>query len=198
MADPPVPQAAGGVRSGPHGHGSGPIGLLAGAGRFPITVATKMRQAGLPLVTVGIRDLASPELEHLSDRFHWSGVAKLGRTIRLFKRHGVRDWMMAGKVHKSRIIGAPWRLVRLMPDWRTLRFWYTGVRDHADDSLLMGIIAEFQADGLTCRSALDLCPELLVSAGTLTRRSPTAAEWKDIEFGWTLAKEMGRLDVGQS
>ena len=35
-------------------------------------------------------------------------------------------------------------------------------------------------------------------AGVLTRRSPTAAEWKDIEFGWVLAKEMGRLDVGQS
>jgi DUF1009 family protein len=47
-------------------------------------------------------------------------------------------------------------------------------------------------------SALDFCPELLVQEGVLTRRSPTAAELKDIEFGWTLAKEMGRLDVGQS
>jgi hypothetical protein len=45
---------------------------------------------------------------------------------------------------------------------------------------------------------LDYCPELLVHAGQLTRRVPTAAEDKDIAFGWALAKEMGRLDVGQS
>ena len=48
------------------------------------------------------------------------------------------------------------------------------------------------------RLALDLCPELLVREGVLTRRRPTAAEERDIEFGWDLAKEMGRLDVGQS
>ena len=47
-------------------------------------------------------------------------------------------------------------------------------------------------------SALDLCPELLVRPGVLTRRRPTAAEEADIAFGWELAKEMGRLDVGQS
>jgi hypothetical protein len=51
---------------------------------------------------------------------------------------------------------------------------------------------------MTFASALDYCPELLVQEGILTRRQPTAAELKDIEFGWTLAKEMGRLDVGQS
>jgi DUF1009 family protein len=47
-------------------------------------------------------------------------------------------------------------------------------------------------------SALDYCPELLVRSGVLTRRAPTAFERKDVAFGWDLAKEMGRLDVGQS
>jgi len=37
-----------------------------------------------------------------------------------------------------------------------------------------------------------------VKEGILTRRAPTAAERSDIEFGWVMAKEMGRLDVGQS
>ena len=34
--------------------------------------------------------------------------------------------------------------------------------------------------------------------GVITRRQPPPAEEKDIAFGWELAKEMGRLDVGQS
>src|SRR5439155_12975216 len=66
------------------------------------------------------------------------------------------------------------------------------------DSLLLGLIAEFERDGLYFRSALDFCPELLVRTGVLTRRAPTAFEQRDIAFGWELAKEMGRLDVGQS
>ena len=55
-----------------------------------------------------------------------------------------------------------------------------------------------ERDGLSFASALDYCPELLVKPGVLTRRQPTAAQSKDIEFGWMMAKEMGRLDVGQS
>lgn len=60
------------------------------------------------------------------------------------------------------------------------------------------MIDEFQSVGLECVSALDLCPELLVREGILTRRRPTTTEEKDIAFGWELAREMGRLDVGQS
>jgi DUF1009 family protein len=46
--------------------------------------------------------------------------------------------------------------------------------------------------------ATKYAPELLVKSGQLSERAPTAAQWKDIEFGWKLAKEMGRLDIGQS
>ncbi|MFN4259589.1 MAG: LpxI family protein, partial [Gemmataceae bacterium] len=53
-------------------------------------------------------------------------------------------------------------------------------------------------DGMTFASALDICPELLVNKGLLTRRAIHSQEEKDIAFGWELAKEMGRLDVGQS
>jgi hypothetical protein len=63
---------------------------------------------------------------------------------------------------------------------------------------LLGLIDEFERDGVRCVSALELCPELLVRTGILTKRAPSESELADIEFGWNLAKEMGRLDVGQS
>ncbi len=89
--------------------------------------------------------------------------------------------------------------MQLWPDYRLLHMWYRTCRaDKRDDSILLGVIAEFARDGMTFESALDYCPELLVKEGILTRRGPSAAELKDIEFGWGLAKEMGRLDVGQS
>jgi DUF1009 family protein len=63
---------------------------------------------------------------------------------------------------------------------------------------MLALIDEFAEEGLHMDSALDLCPELLVRPGLLTRRPPTAREEADIAFGWDLAREMGRLDVGQS
>jgi DUF1009 family protein len=174
------------------------VGLLAGFGRFPVLFAEKARSLGLPVVCVGIRGMAPPELAGLVERFYWAGIARLGRMIRCFKRAGVEQIVMAGKVNKT-LLYTPWRILRLWPDWRTLRFWYHRARrDNRDDTLLLAVIDEFAADGLRFASALDLCPELLVPRGTLTRRQPTAAEQADIAFGWELAKEMGRLDVGQS
>jgi DUF1009 family protein len=175
-----------------------PVGLLAGSGRFPIYFAEKARALGLPIVCVGVKFEASPELDKLVSRFYWARVAQLGKMIRCFKREGIERIVMAGKIHKA-VMHTRWRLLRLWPDWRTLRAWFRRKRkDNKDDSLLLTVIEEFAEDGMHFDSALDLCPELLVKAGLLTRRGPTAREQADIDFGWQLAKEMGRLDVGQS
>jgi DUF1009 family protein len=175
-----------------------PIGLLAGRGRYPIVFAEKCRHLGIPVVTVGLRYEADPVLADLSHRFHWCGVARLGRMIRCFRKEGVRQMVMAGKVTKA-VMHTPWRILQLCPDLRTIRFWFSRKRkDNRDDSLLLHIIDEFESEGIRVESALTLCPELLVKPGTLTRRSPTRQEQEDIRFGWELAKEMGRLDVGQS
>ncbi len=173
------------------------IGLLAGSGRFPVVFAEAARAQGHSVHCVGIRYEAPEELRSLCDSFEVAGVTKLGRMIRLFQRERVEQVVMAGKVTKA-VMYTPFRLFRLWPDTRMMRFWYTRLRDRKDDAILLGVIAEFARDGMTFASALDYCPELLVKRGTLTRRRPTAAELKDVQFGWELAKEMGRLDIGQS
>ena len=175
-----------------------PIGLIAGAGRFPLAVATRAREAGIPVVCVGLAGLADPALAPLCTEYRTMRRMSLGFIIRTFHRGGVSRWTMAGKVHKQHYF-RPWRLFRVIPDWRALRVWYVRSRsDHRDDSLLLCVIREFEGEGLFCVSALDLCPELLVRPGVLTKRPPTAQEEADILFGWGLAKEMGRFDVGQS
>lgn len=175
-----------------------PLGLIAGWGRFPFRVAERCRAMGIPVVTIAIAGHAEPGLEKVSTKLHWAGVARMGRMIRLLKKEGVRRVVMAGKIHKH-VMYQPWRWLTLLPDWRTIRFWFSRRRrDNRDDTLLLGMIAEFEKDGIAFESALDYCPELLVNAKLLTKRKPTAKEEADIAFAWQLAKEMGRLDVGQS
>jgi UDP-2,3-diacylglucosamine hydrolase len=174
------------------------IGLLAGSGRFPILFAQAARLQGLKVACVGIKYEAPAELRDLCASYETVGVARLGRMIRVFGRQDVRQIVMAGKVTKN-VMYKPWRFVQLCPDYRMFRMWYFRNRkDNRDDSILLAVIAEFERDGMSFASALDYCPELLVNEGLLTRRPPTARERDDIAFGWQLAKEMGRLDVGQS
>src|SRR6185295_13177034 len=98
-----------------------PLGLLAGAGRFPVYFAERARALGIPVATVGLRGLASDDLIRLSRCYCSVGLARMGSMIRSFKRAGVRDVVMAGKVHKS-VVHGPLRFLHLLPDWRTIRF----------------------------------------------------------------------------
>lgn len=176
----------------------GPLGLIAGAGRFPIHFAQKAREVGLPVVCVGVAGMADPVLSQICDQFTWLRRLALGTIFRAFRRGHVHQWTMAGKFYKH-VIFQPGRFFQLLPDWRTLRFFFLRRRtDNRDDSLLLGLIDEFRRQGFECVSALEVCPELLVKAGLLTHRSLSRSELADVEFGWELAKEMGRLDIGQS
>jgi UDP-2,3-diacylglucosamine hydrolase len=174
------------------------IGLMAGWGKFPMQLAESLTRQGYAVHCVGLSDHADPALAEVCESFTWCGLTKWGRAIRFFKSHGANDALMAGKVFKVRLM-QPWRWVRFLPDWRTLCALPRILRrDGRDDTLLTAIVNEFARDGVRFLPATDLAPELLVKAGQLTRRGLSASQRLDVEFGWMMAKEMGRLDVGQS
>lgn len=175
-----------------------PIGLLAGDGEFPLVFARKAHAQGIPVITVGLGDSASDSLRAFSTVFCRRSITRVGSMIRAFACHNVKTMVMAGKVHKHRIMHQPWKLLTLFPDLTTIKMWYGRRKDNKDDTLLLLVIRAFEAEGIKVGSALDFCPELLACEGILTRRKPTQAENLDIDFGWSLALEMGRLDVGQS
>ncbi|MCA8996163.1 MAG: UDP-2,3-diacylglucosamine diphosphatase LpxI [Planctomycetaceae bacterium] len=175
-----------------------PIGLLAGWGRFPVVFAESAQRQGYSVQCIGIEGMAPDELGEVCDTYHTAPLARIGTAIRFFKKRQVRSAVMAGKVEK-RVLFDPLRFWNLLPDFRTLHMWMRYCTENKkDDTLLLAVIREFERDGISFRSALDFCPEILVKHGFLTKRQPTPAQWKDIHFGWTLAKEMGRLDVGQT
>jgi len=177
---------------------SGWVGLVAGAGRFPITFARAARKQGLKVYGLGVQGMVSDDLADSCDRFATAGLARMGKAIRLLNRAGIRDAVMAGKIDKLELF-KPARMLRLMPDWRTLHMWFRyATANKTDDTILLAIIREFGRDGIRFHSALDFCPELLVNHGFLTRRKPSAAQWRDIKFGWDIAKDIGRLDIGQT
>jgi DUF1009 family protein len=178
------------------------VGLVAGWGRFPLLVAQSLKRSGSEVHCVGLKGHADEALAAVCDSFVWSGVARLGRQIRHFRRLGVTRATLAGKVFKHRVLFGPRGWLSLLPDMRTIRAFFPlfvlGQQNRNDDTLLTVVVSEYARSGITMAPATDFAPQLLASPGQLTTRGPTAAERADIEYGWPLAKEMGRLDVGQS
>ncbi len=175
----------------------GPLGIIAGAGRFPFMVADGARRAGLPVFIVALRGLADPRLRQHADEFHWAGLAKLGRWIRLLSRRGARRAIMAGYVHKEVMYGR-FRLLKLLPDWTSLKLWFFQLPDKRNDTVLSAVAEVLQTNGITLEDATKYCADSLASAGHLAGPPPAPDRQKDLDFGWRIAKEIGRLDIGQA
>ncbi|MBX9789473.1 MAG: UDP-2,3-diacylglucosamine diphosphatase LpxI [Pirellulales bacterium] len=177
------------------------IGLFAGWGTYPITIARSLRENGYSVYCLGVKDHADPAIAQWCDEFRWVGLAKLGAAIRFFRRHRVSRVMMAGKIFKTRLF-ARWMWLKHLPDWRTIRCFYPSFlqtrRDRKDDTLLLALINELARDRIEFAAPTDYLPELLVREGVLTDRAPSKRQLADIDFGWQVAKELGRVDVGQS
>ena len=176
------------------------VGLLAGSGRFPFAFADAAHRQGKRVYCVGVAGMVSEELADVCDGFETASIMCIGRAIRLFKRAGIDRAVMAGKIDKT-VIFKKFRWLRNLPDLRMIRMawrYYRERRTNTDDNMLLAVIREFGYDNIRFESALDYCPELLVKHGFLTRRKPSAAQWRDINFGWEMAKELGRLDIGQT
>ena len=177
------------------------IGLLAAWGRFPILVAEALRRQDYHVSCLGVADLADPKLSSICQEFQWVGWGSLGRAIKFFRRCGVEHATMAGKFHKV-LLYQPGMWWRHLPDWTFLKTFYhyfiTHSRDNKDDTLLGALADAFAAHGVVFHPATDFAPELLVKSGPIAGRPPSAAQQKDIDFGWEVAKLMGGLDIGQS
>jgi DUF1009 family protein len=65
-----------------------------------------------------------------------------------------------------------------------------------DDDILRAVAGELEKEGITVVSSATYLPELLAPSGRLTKGRPRKEEEDDIDFGWRVAKELGRLDIG--
>ena len=179
-----------------------PIGLVAGWGQFPIEVVEGIVRDGRRVVCIAIVGHADQKLESICADVRWLGVGKLGGHIRYFRKHGVQQVMMAGKLFKADLLfkGTLW--LRHLHDLCALRTFgphlYGRQRDARDDNLLMAVTKAYSSGNLEVCAATDFAPELLVNEGLLVGKPPNAKLQADIETGWRVAKQMGGLDIGQT
>lgn len=166
------------------------IGLIAGGKQFPLLVARGVKEHGHRLVAVGFTGHSNMEVAQFADEWRELKLGKLGKLIRFFKDQGVERIVMAGTINKPRAMD-----VGLL-DMRAMKLVFS-LGGKGDSSILGALAGEFEREGMPVSPAHELVPELLTPKGVLTSRTPTEREWDDLRMGWKLAKQLGRMDIGQ-
>ncbi|TAN45223.1 MAG: LpxI family protein [Nitrospirae bacterium] len=168
------------------------IGIIAGTGELPVIIAKDAQERGYSVVTVALEGLASEAMNQVSNHISWVNVGKLGELIETLTKAKVTQAIMAGKVPKALIYKS-----KIIPDFRAVKILFS-LKDKSDDSILNALKAELEKEGVNIIDTASFSPDLLTPEGTLTKNKPTDDEWKDIKFGWRIAREIGRLDIGQT
>ena len=175
------------------------IGLIAGASRLPVIVARGAKEAGLKIVCVGIDDNVEDQLRELVDIYYKVPTVRFGAWIKKLKKHGITKTIMVGKIEKSTQF-MPFRMIRLMPDWRGARVWYWRTRntDKRPDTLLKALADELATGGIILEDSTMCNKKDLADKGVMTKNSPSKAVTEDVEFGVKIAKMIGSADIGQA
>jgi DUF1009 family protein len=168
------------------------IGLIAGMGELPMAVANEAKVQGYTVIAIALEPLAEQDLSSYVDEIKWVNIGKFGKLIDSLKDFGIKEAVLAGKVTKTLLYKS-----KITPDLRAVKLLFS-LKDRKDDSILLAITEELRKEGITLLDITLFSSNLLTPEGVLTKRSPTVEEWKDIEFGWKMAKEIGRLDIGQT
>ena len=166
------------------------IGLIAGSGQFPIIFAKAAQKKGYSVFAVAFHDETDPELVRSVDVAEWMHLGQLKRLINFFKKNGVSEAVMMGAIRKTRLF------TDVKPDMKAIAVVAT-LRHTHDDGLLSTFANVLEKEGVTIKASTFLLPELLATEGCWTKRKPNRTEKADIQLGWKLAKEIGRLDIGQ-
>jgi DUF1009 family protein len=166
------------------------IGLIAGGGQFPLLFAQAAKSRGRRVVAIAHVNETSSELEALADRIYWVKLGQLGKIIASFRREGVCETVFAGTITKTRIFHD------ILPDFKGLTLW-SKIDRRQDDAILRAVATTLEEEGIRVLASTCYLDHLFFPQGLLTNKKPSSDQMDDIRFGWNVAREIGRLDIGQ-
>ena len=167
------------------------LGIIAGNGVYPRLLADGARKAGVEkIVAAAFTDETDPVLERHVNVVEWMRVGQLGRLLKFFGNQGIRHAIMAGQI-------APKNLFDLRPDLKALML-LGKLKERNAESIFAAIADELAKIDIDLLPATTFLEDSLAQSGLIAGPKLSSREEHDVELGWNAAKEIARLDIGQT
>lgn len=167
------------------------IGLIAGNGKLPLFLAQNIRARGHRLIAIAFYEETRKDLKNYAHILHWVNIGELGKTIELLRKEKVQKVILIGGVAKTHFFS------KAKPDLRAIKV-LSRLPHRKDDTILRAIAEEIESEGIKIISPLPFLKECIAPLGVWTKRPPSEREKKDLIFGEKIARQIGRLDIGQT
>lgn len=167
------------------------MGIIAGNGVYPRLIADAARNAGVEkIVAAAFTNETHPILEQHVDALEWMRVGQLGRLLKFFRGQNIHHAIMAGQIE-------PKNLFDLRPDLKALML-LGKLKERNAESIFAAIADELAKVDIDLLPATTFLEDSLARAGLIAGPKLSARQEHDVELGWNVAKEIARLDIGQT
>jgi DUF1009 family protein len=168
------------------------IGLISGSGKFPFLFAKAAKDKGLHVTSIAIKNNTDPRLKKYVDSIEWFKISEFRKIFDFLKNESIESVVMAGQIKPHTLFDK-----EIFKD-EELRKLIIELEDRRADSIFGAIAEKLQNSGVKVLDSTIFLEDYLPKKGVLTSEEPTKETWDEINFGFQIAKEMGRLDIGQT
>ncbi len=167
------------------------LGIIAGNGIYPRLLAESARANGVrQIVAAAFQNETDPALGEKVDTLDWMRVGQLSRLVKFFRDQEVHHAIMAGQI-------APKNLFDFRPDWKALLL-LARMKVRNAETIFAAIADELSKNGIELLPATSFLENYLAPAGLIAGPPLSRRQKEDVEFGWRTAREIARLDIGQT
>ncbi|HJP18436.1 MAG TPA: UDP-2,3-diacylglucosamine diphosphatase LpxI [Nitrospinota bacterium] len=167
------------------------IGLIAGTGELPRMLAEQASKDNIKVIAIALSKDSISSLQPVCDKVFQLGIGQTNKLLKTLKNEKIKNVFMIGKVDKKVIFQTK------IFDFRALKI-LKNMKLNDDKSLMTVVIDELKSEGISCLDQSLFLKKLFPSKGVLTKKKPTKSEWEDIQYGFSIAKEMAQMEIGQT
>lgn len=166
-------------------------GLIAGDGLLPVKMAQYAKENGFEVVAISLSNDNYRDLKKYCSKVYSFCPGEVNNIEKVLKDEDIKQLTFLGKVSKSILLKRP------KFDERAIELLKKAVRLN-DDKVMLMIIEELEKIGVTIIDQTTFIKNLMIPSGVLGKVQPTKEQAEDVNYGYWLAKETGKLDIGQS
>lgn len=166
-------------------------GLVAGDGLLPVKMAQHAKENGFDVVAISLSDDNYSQLKKYCSKVYSFCPGEALKIEEVLMKEEIKQLTFLGKVNKTVLLKRP------KFDAKAIDFIKKAIRLN-DDKVMLMIIDEFEKAGITILDQTLFIKDLMIPSGVLGNLKPSQEQIDDVNYGYWLAKESGKLDIGQS
>ncbi|MCX5680376.1 MAG: UDP-2,3-diacylglucosamine diphosphatase LpxI [Candidatus Omnitrophica bacterium] len=168
------------------------IGLVAGSGKLPIIFSDIAKANGDEVIAFGIKGITDAELEKCVDKMHWLVWGDLKKAMMLLLMERIKRIVLLGKISKEMVFK---QTDNLDTEAKAVM---VKIGDKKDYSILSGVASTLKKVGVEVIDPTVYLKTLVPVKGVLTEHEPSALEMAAVKYGFSIARELAKFDIGQT